>query len=74
MGKNTFLEILERQGCVGISIMNAIGDKGEPKIVLVGITKEGKIMASSLSNSLTGDEPSYTDDTFPCKPFCPTEE
>lgn len=49
VGKNILTKILEQPGCIGISIYNAINEKGEKTFVLVGLDKENNpILETSI--------------------------
>jgi hypothetical protein len=49
VGKNILYKLLEQPGCIGISIYNAINEKGEKTFVLVGLDKENNpILETSI--------------------------
>jgi hypothetical protein len=49
VGKNILNKLLEQPGCIGISIYNAINEKGEKTFVLVGLDKENNpILETSI--------------------------
>ena len=52
IGKNILIKLLEQPGCIGLSIYNAINEKGEKTFVLVGLDKENNpILKSSVVNA-----------------------
>jgi len=49
VGKNILYKLLEQPGCIGISIYNAINEKGKKTFVLVGLDKENNpILETSI--------------------------
>lgn len=52
VGKNILIELLNQPGCIGISIYNALNEKGEKTVVLVGLDKENNpILNNTVVNS-----------------------
>jgi len=52
-GCDLFHEMLQEPGCVGIRVYYAQDDEGDPKMVLIGVNKDGKdIMHRNSKKSL----------------------
>lgn len=64
-------QILEQPGCVGIRMYYALDEKGEKKLLLVGVDAQGENMIPS-ENGLTTDGGNIVGDySLPCPDYCP---
>lgn len=51
VGKDILTKLLDQPGCIGISIYNALNEKGEKTFVLVGLDRENNpILNTSIVN------------------------
>jgi hypothetical protein len=73
-GNEIIHQLLEAPGCVGIRMYYAIDDKGERKLLLVGVDAKGENLMPSPSSSgrTTDDNPPIVDFSFPCPSTCPS--
>lgn len=68
-GLEIIQQILNESGCVGIRIYYAIDEKGEKKLLLVGVDAEGKDILPTTT-LLEGDGNIIADFSYPCPTYC----
>lgn len=64
-------QILEQPGCVGIRMYYALDEKGEKKLLLVGVDAQGENMTPTETEMLTDGGNIIADFSFPCPTTCP---
>jgi hypothetical protein len=71
-GNEIIRQLLDRPGCVGIRMYYAIDDKGERKLLLIGVDAKGENLMPSANGRSTEEEDPIVDFSFPCPSTCPS--
>jgi hypothetical protein len=73
-GSEIIQQILAEDGCVGIRIYYALDEKGEKKLLLVGVDGAGNNLLPLEGASLDGGGNTIADYSFPCPTYCGGED
>jgi hypothetical protein len=70
-GKEIIENILSQSDCVGMRIYYALDEKGEKKLLLVGVDSSGdNILPKEGARTTDDDEEIIADFSFPCPDYC----
>jgi hypothetical protein len=69
-GSEIIQQILSESGCVGIRIYYAFDEKGEKKLLIVGVDGEGNNLLPLDGAALDGGGNTIADYSFPCPTYC----
>jgi len=70
-GSEIIQQILAETGAVGIRIYYALDEKGEQKLLLVGVDSEGNdLLPLEGASLLDGEENTIADYSLPCPSYC----
>ena len=70
-GKEIIEGILSQSDCVGMRIYYALDEKGEKKLLLIGVDSSGENILPKEGARTTDDEEIIADFSFPCPDYCP---
>jgi hypothetical protein len=73
-GSEIIQQILSEAGCVGVRIYYAVDEKGEKKLLIVGVDGEGNNLLPLEGSALDGGGNTIADYSFPCPTYCGGED
>jgi hypothetical protein len=71
-GADIIHQILGESGCVGIRIYYAIDEKGERKLLIVGVDAQGNDLLP-IEGAMNGEGNTIADFSYPCPNMCPPD-
>lgn len=73
-GSEIIQQILNEEGSVGIRIYYALDEKGDKKLLIVGVDGEGRNLLPGAEEALDSGGYIIGDYSFPCPDYCPDIE